>query len=132
MSSSLYNLWGGRKGLLWHVLARVAIIAVACSADLCGSLPWIDHCFGHHICSFNAQFEHCRLPVLLWLPILPIQCLALPNPQRNWFMVVIKSGKFLRRVSFSVMAPVGDHLQGWFSLTGLPWNLPSMTGNFAY
>jgi len=34
-----------------------AIFTVACSADLCGSLPWTDHCFAHHICSLLAQLS---------------------------------------------------------------------------
>ena len=43
-------------------------------------------------------------------------------------MVGIGSGKFLHLNSFSVMVPVGRHLQGWFPLTGLPWNLPAVPG----
>ena len=27
-----------------------------------------------------------------------------------------------------MMAPVGGRLQGWFPLTGLPWNLPAVPG----
>ena len=40
----------------------VTRIAVVCCTDLCGSLPWTDHCFGHHIGSLLAQFgfvDHC-------------------------------------------------------------------------
>jgi len=29
------------------------------------------------------------------------------------------------------MVLVGGHLQGWFLLTGLPWNLPAVPGIFA-
>jgi len=29
------------------------------------------------------------------------------------------------------MMPVGDRLQGWFPLTGLPWNLPAVLCIFA-
>ena len=42
--------------------ALVAIIAVVFCADLCESLPWTDHCFGHHIGSLLTQFrfvDHC-------------------------------------------------------------------------
>jgi len=28
------------------------------------------------------------------------------------------------------MVLVGGHLQGWLSLTGLPWNLPAVPGNY--
>ena len=44
----------------------------ACSVELCGSL--------------------------LWSPILPILHPALPTPRRKWFMVGIRSGKFLVQV----------------------------------
>jgi len=43
-------------------------------------------------------------------------------------MVGIGSGKFLYLSSFSVTVPVGGRLQGWFPLTGLPWNLPAVPG----
>ena len=43
----------------------VVVLAVACSADLCESLPCTDYCFGHHICSWSlwitalvAYFAH--------------------------------------------------------------------------
>ena len=39
---------------LW---ALGAIIAVVCSADLCGSFPWTDRCFGQHICSLLAELS---------------------------------------------------------------------------
>ena len=35
---------------------------IVCCADLCGSLPWMDHCFGHHVGSLLAQLsfvDHC-------------------------------------------------------------------------
>ena len=65
---------------------------------------------------------------LLWLPILPILRPALPTPHKKWFMVGIGSGKFLHWSSFNVMVLVGGRLQGWFPLTGLPWNLPDVPG----
>ena len=38
------------------IWALVAIIAVVCSTDLCGSLPWPDHCFGHQaVCLLSWQ-----------------------------------------------------------------------------
>ena len=40
-------------------------------------------------------------------------------------MVDISSGKFLHCVL------VGGCLQGWFPLTGLPWNLPAVPGILA-
>ena len=42
--------------------ALVATITVVCRADLCGSLPWTDDCFCHHIGSLLAQLsfvDHC-------------------------------------------------------------------------
>ena len=41
---------------------RALIFAVVCPAVLCGSLPWTDHCFGHHISSLLAPLsfvDHC-------------------------------------------------------------------------
>ena len=43
-------------------------------------------------------------------------------------MVGIGSGKFLHRSSFSMAVLVGGRLQGWFPLTGLPWNCPAVPG----
>lgn len=44
------------------VPVRALIFAVVCPAVLCGSLPWTDHCFGHHFCSLLAPLsfvDHC-------------------------------------------------------------------------
>ena len=110
--------------------ALLTILAVVCSADLFGSLPWMDHCFGHH----NYEHFACSVELcgsLLWLSILPIQCPALPTPHRKWFMVGNSSGKkFLDWISFSVTVLGNDRLQGLFLLTGLPWNLPATPGIF--
>ena len=43
-------------------------------------------------------------------------------------MLGIGSGKFLLQSSFSATVLVGGHLQGWFPLTGLPWNLLAVPG----
>ena len=64
------SLWsvGWLQGLafpcacMWALVAIIIIIAVVCSTYLCGSLPWTDHCFSHHICSLLAQLsfvDHC-------------------------------------------------------------------------
>jgi len=55
---------GTAKGLALPcacMLALVATVAVACSADLCRSLPRMDHCFGHEI---------SRLLALMWITAL--------------------------------------------------------------
>ena len=49
---------------------------------------------------FAYLFELCGS--LLWLPILPIKRSFLSTPHRNWFTVVIGSGKFLHWNSFSI------------------------------
>ena len=85
------------------IRALVAILSVVCSAGPYGSLPWMDHCFGHHICSLLAQLsfvDHC-FDCLFW------QFSVQPFPTL-----------------------VGGCLQGWFLLTGLPWNLPVVPGIF--
>jgi len=42
VASSLYDLWEGRpQGLPCHVLHLNSSLAVVCSNDLCGSLPWM-------------------------------------------------------------------------------------------
>ena len=84
--------------------------AVVCSADLCGSLPWTDHCFGHHICSLLAQLsflDHC-----FGCLFLPIQRPALPTSQMKWFVVRNRSVKFLNWSLFSVTVLAGGCLQG--------------------
>ena len=38
------------------------IIEFVCYSNLCGFLPWMDHCFGHHISSLLAHLsfvDHC-------------------------------------------------------------------------
>ena len=64
-----------------YMWALVAIFVVVCSADLCGSLPWTDHCISHHICSLLAQLSF--VDHLVWLPILPMRDPDLPTPHRN-------------------------------------------------
>ena len=83
-----------------------------------GSLLWSPYL------QFACSIDLCGL--LLLLPIMPNQCLALPTPHRKWLMV---GNRFLHWTSFNVMVLVGGHLQGKLSLTGLPWNVPAMPGN---
>ena len=74
--------------MLW---ALVATIAVVCCADLYGSLPWTDHCFGHYICSLLAQFSFVdRCFGCLFCQFCPQ---PLSHHHRKWFMVGIGSGK---------------------------------------
>ena len=90
-----------------------------------GSLLWSTYL--HFPCPIELRGS------LLWLPVLPIQCPALPKPHRKWFS---DSWEVLGQVSFSTevlkflqcdSAGCG-HFQGWFPLTGLPWNLPIVPG----
>ena len=39
---------------IWAVVARIAVV---CCADLCGSLPWTDHCLGHCLGNLVPQFS---------------------------------------------------------------------------
>ena len=39
---------------IWALVARIAVV---CCADLCGSLPCADHCFGHYLGSLLLQFN---------------------------------------------------------------------------
>ena len=109
--------------------ALVDIIAVACCDDLSGSLPWMDHCFGqHNNLRFPCPIELCGS--LIWLPILPIQWPALPKTHRKRFSDSWED--WVRKVSLLKFlqcdsAGIG-YFQGWFPLTGLPWNLPAVPG----
>ena len=81
-------------------------LPVTFSRPICSLLAlliFVDHCFGSLFCQFSTQ---------------PIP------PHWNWVMLGIMVGEYLHRSSFSVMVLVGG-LQGWFLLTGLPWNLPA-------
>ena len=78
------------------------------------SLPWSPYLQ----CACSIEFYRS----LFWSPILSIQHPALPTPHTGWFMVGIRSGKFLYWSSFSVTALVGGYLRCWFLFTGLPWN----------
>ena len=53
---TLWSVVALRAYLAMHTCrwALVTIFAVVCSADLCGSVPWTDRCFGDHICSLLA------------------------------------------------------------------------------
>ena len=109
--------------------ALVDIITVACCDDLSGSLPWMDHCFGQYISSFLCPIDGSLLwstylqfpcPIelcgsLIWWPILPIQCPALPKPHRKRFS---DSWEGLGQVSFSTEVPSVWQCWGWL-LTGL-------------
>lgn len=116
------------KARMW---ALVGIFAIVCSAELRGSLTWTDCCFGHHIkfWSLLAQL-HDLCGSLLWSPILPIQCPALPTTERNRLTVGIRSGKFLHWSSFTVKVLVSGRLLGWFPWTGLPRNFPAVPAIF--
>ena len=126
---SLWSVgWPQGLALPWACMwAIVAIIAVVCSAFLCGSLPWTDHCFDHHICSLLAQLSFVGHS----FGRLFCQFSAQSFPGRKWFMVGNGYGKFLHWSSISVTVLIGGRLQGWFPLTGLPWNLPALPGIFA-
>ena len=91
-----------------------------CITGLDGSLLWSPYL------QFACSVELCGS--LLCLPIFPIQRPPLPTSHKKWFTVGIRSGKFVHWRSFSVSVLVGGCLQGWFPLTGLPWNLPAEPG----
>ena len=111
MSSGLQDLWGGCRGLLHYVLwTLVATIAVVCCADLYRSLPWTDHCVGHHICSLLAQFSFVDL---CFGRLLCQFCPQPPShPHRKWLMVGIWSGK-------SPLKLLQCDGAGWWPLAGL-------------
>ena len=61
------------------VHVRALIFAVVCPAVLCGSLPWKDHCFGHHISGLLAPLsfvDHCfsRLFCQIRVLVFALQC----------------------------------------------------------
>ena len=130
MSSGLYDLSGGCKNLPWMCL-HVSSSRHNCSCLLRWSL-WITTLDRSLLWSTYLQFacsvELCGSP--LCLPIFSINCPALPAPHRKWFIVGIRSGSLLHWSSFSVTVLLGGCLQGWVSLTGLPWNLPAVSGIF--
>ena len=92
-------------------------------------LIFVDHYLGWNTAlvtiiylQFACSFELCGS--LLHLPILPLQHQALPHPSQE-----VVHGRY-QVSSFSVSVLVGGHLQDWFPLTVLPWNLPAEPGIF--
>ena len=102
------------------VWVLVTILAVAYSAAHFGSLLWGDHCFG------------CQLFAFALIPCWSLQITALvvdfANLGQGSFQV---ADKYLHWSSFSVRVLVAGHLQGWFLLTRLSWNLPAAPCIFA-
>ena len=91
---------------IWALVTRIAVV---CCPDLCGSLPWTDHCFGHHIGSLLAQFSFvdCCFGHLFG------QFCAQPLPVPVHGTVGIGSGKFL---PLKFLQCDGA---GWWPLAGL-------------
>ena len=69
---------------------------------------------------FACSVELCGLQ--LWLSI------KLPTQYKVVHSLGTGPGKFFHWRSFSVTVVVDGCLQGWFSHTGLPWNLPAVPG----
>ena len=124
----LGSLWyvGWSQGLalqcacIWALVTKPAVV---CSNDLCGSLPWTYHCFGHH-----NLFVVCLLSWAFWITTLVAYFTnSVPSPPKKWFAVATGSGKFLHWSSFSAMVLVGGHLQGWYPLIGPPTTFDSIS-----
>ena len=51
---------GACFAMFLHVSFIVAMFAVVCTADLCGALLWMDHCFGcHKYLQFTCSDDLC-------------------------------------------------------------------------
>lgn len=120
----LHKLQGPCQGLVLSfacVWALVTLFTVAYSADLCGSLSSIDHCFGHHnnfhllaqLGFFTALVAYCHFSIQPFPPLIGTSS----------HTVSTGLGKLLHWTSFSVTMLVVGNLQGWFPLKGLLWNL---------
>ena len=106
-----------------HVSSSCYDYSFSCCVDLCGSLPWMEHCSSHH-----NLFAVCLLIWAMWIAAsLAYFATSAPSPSHPSQEVV--HGRY-QVSSFSVSVLVGGHLQDWFPLTVLPWNLPAEPGIF--
>ena len=89
---------------IWALVARIAVV---CCTDLCGSLPWTDHCFVHYLGSLLLQFS---------LVTCCYFANSAPSPSHP-YLEVVHDRYWVRKVSLVKFLQCDG--AGWWPLAGL-------------
>ena len=125
--SRILDLRAGLRALPCHMLA--CKLHLSC-LQLSAVMIFADHGLRQNI-ALVTIFTVCLLCWFLWITasvtyFANLSAQLFPPLKGIVIMVGTRLGQYLHWISFSVTGLAHGHLQGWFLLTELPWNLPAV------